>query len=435
MIKNWGNTEMRKDVIELFAGVGGFRVGLNDIHGFDEHGIAIENRNWNFVWSNQWEPSTKVQHAFECYKKRFNLHESEDKDNPLYWCNKNISTVPANIIPNHTLLVGGFPCQDYSVARSLSGEKGIEGKKGVLFWDIARILKEKQTPFVLLENVDRLLKSPASQRGRDFGIMLRTFYDLGYNVEWRVINAAEYGCAQKRRRTFIFAWKRNLNYNSISQYTPFQIMYNEGIFARNFPIEQNQINRNKLNQNVDLRKYKDTVEMTENFKSQFYNTGVMIDGVVNTFESIPIIEPFISLREIREEREGLNEYFLTEAQRDKFEDLRDGKKVPRTRPNGETYIYSEGKMEFPDSLDLPGRTMLTSEASVNRSTHVIEDWETGRLRYITPIEAEKLQSFPENWTNTGMPQKRRYFMMGNALVTQIINRLEKTLSDIIENEN
>ena len=200
------------------------------------------------------------------------------------------------------------------------------------------------------ENVDRLLKSPASQRGRDFGIMLRTFYVLGYNVEWRVINAAEYGCAQKRRRTFIFAWKRNLNYNSISQYTPFQIMYNEGIFARNFPIEQNQINRNKLNKNVDLRKYKDTVEMTENFKSQFYNTGVMIDGVVNTFESIPIIEPFISLREIREEREGLNEYFLTEAQRDKFEDLRDGKKVPRTRPNGETYIYSEGKMEFPDPI-------------------------------------------------------------------------------------
>lgn len=434
MIKDWGNTEMRKDVIELFAGVGGFRVGLNDIHRFDEHGIAIENRNWNFVWSNQWEPSTKVQHAFECYKKRFNLHESEDKDNPSYWYNKNISTVPANIIPNHTLLVGGFPCQDYSVARSLSGEKGIEGKKGVLFWDIARILKEKHTPFVLLENVDRLLKSPASQRGRDFGIMLRTFYDLGYNVEWRVINAAEYGCAQKRRRTFIFAWKRNLNYNSISQYTPFQIMYNEGIFARNFPIEQNQINRNKLNQDVDLRKYKDTVEMTENFKSQFYNTGVMIDGVVNTFESIPIIEPFISLREIREEREGLNEYFLTEAQRDKFKALRDGKRVPRERPNGETYIYSEGKMEFPDPLDSPGRTMLTSEASINRSTHVIKDWATDNLRFITPIEAEKLQAFPKDWTNTGMPQKRRYFMMGNALVTQIINRLENTLSNIIENE-
>ena len=425
---------MRKDVVELFAGVGGFRVGLNNIKEFDEDGIAIENRDWNFVWSNQWEPSTRVQHAFECYQQRFNLHESEDVNDPLYWCNKDISTVPANIIPNHSLLVGGFPCQDYSVARSLSGEKGIEGKKGVLFWDIARILRAKNTPFVLLENVDRLLKSPASQRGRDFGIMLRTFYDLGYNVEWRVINAAEYGCAQKRRRTFIFAWKRNLNYNAISQYTPFQIMYNEGIFARNFPIEQNQINRNKLNQDVDLRKYKDTVEMTENFKCQFYNTGVMINGTVNTLESIPIIEPSILLREIREEREGLNEYFLTETQIDKFKSLRKGKSVPRTRPNGEPYTYSEGNMAFPDSLDSPGRTMLTSEASINRSTHVIEDKKTGELRFITPIEAEKLQSFPENWTNTGMPQKRRYFMMGNALVTQIINRLENTLSNIITSE-
>lgn len=425
---------MRKDVVELFAGVGGFRVGLNNIKEFDEDGIAIENRDWNFVWSNQWEPSTRVQHAFECYQQRFNLHESEDVNDPLYWCNKDISTVPANIIPNHSLLVGGFPCQDYSVARSLSGEKGIEGKKGVLFWDIARILRAKNTPFVLLENVDRLLKSPATQRGRDFGIMLRTFYDLGYNVEWRVINAAEYGCAQKRRRTFIFAWKRNLNYNAISQYTPFQIMYIEGIFARNFPIERNQINKNKLNQDVDLRKYKDTVEMTENFKCQFYNTGVMINGIVNTLESIPIIEPPIPLRKIREKREGLNEYFLTETQIDKFKSLRKGKSVPRTRPNGEPYTYSEGNMAFPDSLDSPGRTMLTSEASINRSTHVIKDWATDNLRFITPIEAEKLQSFPENWTNTGMPQKRRYFMMGNALVTQIINRLENTLSNIIENE-
>ena len=426
---------MRKDVVELFAGVGGFRVGLNNIKEFDEDGIAIENRDWNFVWSNQWEPSTRVQHAFECYQQRFNLHESEDVNNPLYWCNKDISTVPANIIPDHSLLVGGFPCQDYSVARSLSGEKGIEGKKGVLFWDIARILKEKHTPFVLLENVDRLLKSPASQRGRDFGIMLRTFYDLGYNVEWRVINAAEYGCAQKRRRTFIFAWKRNLNYNAISQNTPFQIMYNVGIFASNFPIERNQINKNKLNQDVDLRKYKDTVEMTENFKCQFYNTGVMINGIVNTLESIPIIEPSIPLRKIREKREGLNEYFLTEIQIDKFKSLRKGKSVPRTRPNGEPYTYSEGNMAFPDSLDSPGRTMLTSEASINRSTHVTKDWETNNLRFITPVEAERLQSFPKNWTNTGMPQKRRYFMMGNALVTQIINRLENTLSDIIENEN
>lgn len=160
----------------------------------------------------------------------------------------------------------------------------------------------------------------------------------------------------------------------------------------------------------------------------------MINGIVNTFDSFPIVEPFISMREVRENRAGLNEYFLTDIQREKFEILRGSKKILRTKPNGETYYYSEGSMAFPDSLDLPGRTMLTSEASINRSTHVIEDMETGNLRFITPVEAERLQSFPDNWTNTGMPLKRRYFMMGNALVTQIINRLENDLSNIIINE-
>ena len=184
---------MEKTVIELFAGVGGFRVGLNNIEGFDANGKAIENRDWKFVWANQWEPGTKAQHAYDCYRQRFGDECS----------NEDISTVNAKNIPNHSLLCGGFPCQDYSVARSLSNEKGIEGKKGVLFWDIARILKEKNTPFFLLENVDRLLKSPSKQRGRDFGIMLRTLYDLDYNVEWRVINAADYG-AHKEEDVFLF---------------------------------------------------------------------------------------------------------------------------------------------------------------------------------------------------------------------------------------
>ena len=171
---------MEKTVVELFAGVGGFRVGLNDIKGFDENGKAIENRDWKFVWADQWEPETKIQHAYDCYVTRFGDECS----------NEDIAKVDKSKIPNHSLLVGGFPCQDYSVARSLSQEKGIEGKKGVLFWEIAKVLKAKKTPFILLENVDRLLKSPSTQRGRDFGIMLRTLNDLGYNVEGRVVNNA-----------------------------------------------------------------------------------------------------------------------------------------------------------------------------------------------------------------------------------------------------
>ena len=411
---------MKKTVIELFAGVGGFRVGLNDIHGFNNNGKSIENRDWKFVWANQWEPATTVQHAYDCYVTRFGNECS----------NEDISKVNSKDIPNHALLCGGFPCQDYSVARSLSKEKGIEGKKGVLFWDIARILKDKETPFFLLENVDRLLKSPSKQRGRDFGIMLRTLSDLGYNVEWRIINAADYGAAQRRRRIFIFGWKETTKYNENIDYIgPKYLIAQEGVFARAFPIEQEDSKYRCL----DLLQYEDTVDITKHFKAEFENAGIMINGKVWTRKITPIYEEPITIGEIREKRKGLSKYILTGEKLKKFEYLRGGKKILRTRPDGTEYYYSEGSMSEYDSLDLPGRTMLTSEGSVNRSTHIIPDKETGKLRLLTPIEAERLQSFPDDWTNTGMPENRRYFMMGNALVTKVINRIEPILREIIEN--
>ena len=412
---------MKKTVIELFAGVGGFRVGLNDIHDFDNNGKAIENRDWKFVWANQWEPATTVQHAYDCYVTRFGNECS----------NEDISKVDSKDIPDHALLCGGFPCQDYSVARSLSKEKGIEGKKGVLFWDIARILKDKETPFFLLENVDRLLKSPSKQRGRDFGIMLRTLFDLGYNVEWRIINAADYGAAQRRRRIFIFGWKKTTKYNENIDYIgPKYLIAQEGVFARAFPIEQ----EDSKYRCIDLLQYEDTVDITKHFKAEFENSGIMIDGKVWTRKVTPVYEEPITIGEIRENRKGLDKYILTGEKLKKFEYLRGGKKILRTRPDGTEYYYSEGSMSEYDSLDLPGRTMLTSEGSVNRSTHIIPDKETGKLRLLTPIEAERLQSFPDDWTNTGMPENRRYFMMGNALVTKVIDRVEPVLREIIEHE-
>lgn len=415
---------MEKTVIELFAGVGGFRVGLNRIRNFNEKtGLAIENGNWDFVWANQWEPSTKVQPAFDCYKTRFGSKEVSNID---------ISQVNKEDIPDHSLLVGGFPCQDYSVARSKSTEKGIEGIKGVLFWDIASILEVKNTPFFLLENVDRLLKSPASQRGRDFGIMLRTITDLGYNLEWRVINAAEYGRGQRRRRVFLFGWKRNTNYNNqIIKKSPEDILHIEGLFAKRFPVENNTA---KKLHSVNISEFKDTVEMTEKFKYAFENSGVILDDQVYTTKTQAILEAPIPLRENLEDGITIKDHMLTGEHIAKFEKLRGSKKIPRKKPNGEVYYYSEGSMSPFDSLDLPARTMLTSERSTNRSTHIIMDPQFNSLRYLTPLEAERLQDFPDNWTNTGMSTNRRFFMMGNALVTGIIERLEVELAIIIENE-
>ena len=171
--------------VELFAGVGGFRLGLEQA-----------SERFQTVWANQWEPSTEDQWAFRCYAKHFG--ESHN-----HVC-KDIAAIDKDKIPDHDLLVGGFPCQDYSIAKK--GAKGIEGKKGVLWWQIDEILDKKRPLYVLLENVDRLIRSPAKQKGRDLSIILRCFYEKGYAAEWRVINAADYGQAQRRRRTFLLAY-------------------------------------------------------------------------------------------------------------------------------------------------------------------------------------------------------------------------------------
>lgn len=418
---------MEKTVIELFAGVGGFRIGLNNITKIDKNGRAIENGPFTFVWANQWEPSTKSQHAFDCYNIRFpSATENSNVD---------ISKVDKSTIPNHTLLTGGFPCQDYSVAHTLSKAHGIEGKKGVLWWQINDILKAKKPPFVLLENVDRLVKSPAKQRGRDFGIMLRCLSEQGYAMEWRIINAADYGHPQRRRRIFIFAFHQSTNYfKKITQKTPYDIISKEGIFAKEFPIkifEEKQISEYDF-----VEGYDDLVSVSDCFKASFENAGYMLGHKVYTIKTIPVEDKQpITLGDIVE-KEGVDEhYYLSESQRKKYEYLRGSKKIPRKDKNGFEYLYSEGAMSPYDDLHLTARTMLTSEGTTNRSTHIIMDPKENKLRILTPIECERINQFPDNWTNSGMPEKRRYFMMGNALVCGIIKRIGRHINIIIDEED
>lgn len=417
---------MKKTAIELFAGVGGFRVGLNHVT-LGNDGKAIEKNNFKFLWANQWEPSTKSQDAFNCYKKRF----SKGKDD-LEFSNEDISLVDKSKLPDFTLLTGGFPCQDYSVARSLSQEKGIEGKKGVLWWQINDILKAKKPPFVLLENVDRLLKSPSKQRGRDFGIMLRCFADNNYSVEWRVINAAEYGHPQKRKRVYIFAYNNDTNLYKINcKLTADQIISNNGIFAHEFPID----NYEKIsNTTVKKDTFFDLVNISNEFKFNFENSGYMTNYSIYTCKTIPRVVPAITLEQILINSKVDEHFFLTDTQDEKFSYLKGSKKIPRKSSSGHEYMYSEGAMSYPDSLDKPGRTMLTSEGTVNRSTHVVNDQMTGKRRLLTPIECERLNQFPDNWTDT-MNEKRRYFTMGNALVTGLVKKLGHTIEQYIEQED
>ena len=419
------------NVLELFAGVGGFRIGL-------------ENANPDYfrtLWSNQWEPSRKSQDAFEVYNYHF-----PDSEN----INISISDITDEQFSemNADIIVGGFPCQDYSVARSKKNEQGIEGQKGVLFWEIIRATRIIRPRFLILENVDRLLKAPSKQRGRDFAIMLTAFNNLGYSVEWRVINAADYGRSQRRRRVFFFIYRNDIPFahqmdkrfeeqeqvfdeNRYDDY-----IFHEGLFATQFPIMNTPVKK----RHVYYELPEDIVEVSDNFSGTVWNTGVMRHGKYYSIDTAPNYdgEP-ITLGEILQNEEEVPEKFFINdpAKLEKFQYLRGPKRIERTSADGHTYIYSEGGMSPTDDLNLPGRTMLTSEGTVNRSTHFLHV--NGRYRLITPVEAERLQDFPDNWTAlkrlsdgtiTEVSDKMRMFFMGNALVTDIVRKIGEFIVEI-----
>lgn len=419
-------------VVELFAGVGGFRIGLE---GYPKR----EDSNYEVVWSNQWEPSTKTQHANMVYNERWpNANH----------CGENIEEVVENnldIIPDHDLLVGGFPCQDYSVATTLRNSKGLIGKKGILWWSIEAILrrKENKPKYLLLENVDRLLKSPSKQRGRDFAVMLASLNNLGYAVEWRVINAAEYGMPQRRRRVFFTAY-----HNSTAIYkrlketkTKEDWLDSEGVLANSFPIREitEKVTEGKVGKN--LIKVSDEFNLNEKL-SPFQNCGLMIDGKFLTVKSFPSYNgPYKTLGSVLVDFEDVpEEYFIAQEDLDKqkgWKYLKGSKNEPRYNKALDFYYnYTEGSMIFPDALDNASRTIITGEGgkSPSRFKHVVEH--NGILRRLTPLELERLNTFPENHTeHPQITDTKRAFFMGNALVVEAIERIGIELFEQIENNS
>ena len=420
-------------VVELFAGVGGFRLGL-------------ENNNFKVVWSNQWEPSTKVQHASMVYEKRFGSKNHS---------NVNIEDVPTNDIPDHDILVGGFPCQDYSVATTLKNSKGLKGKKGVLWWSIQRILEEKKNKpkYLFLENVDRLLKSPSNQRGKDFAVMLKSLDELGYAVEWRVINAADYGMPQRRRRVFFLGYHKSTEiYKKIKKTDKKNWLINEGTIASSFPVTIAK----QIFKEIHLKE--DLVEISDSFNnngklSPFQNTGLLINGKVITTKTFPnysgdssVLEPLLQNGEVSDDfyikdaklnkpkivitKEGEEKIISTEEQM--WEYLKGSKKERRKTKDGFEYNYSEGAMIYPDPVDKPSRTIITGEGgkSPSRFKHVIET-SKGKRR-LTPVELERLNMFPDDHTKLdGISDAKRAFFMGNALVVGVIDKIARSLQDII----
>lgn len=405
-------------VVELFAGVGGFRIGLE--------GASDEYKT---IWNNQWEPSTKHQDASIVYQSRFGCKGHSNKD---------INLVDTQDIPDHDLLVGGFPCQDYSVAATLSRSGGIEGKKGVLWWQIYRILNEKgdkRPAYLFFENVDRLLNSPATQRGRDFAIILASLSDLGYIVEWRVVNAADYGMPQRRRRTYIVGYRKGSvianRIENMSQWVRF-----DGVMAQAFPF----IEKEKTESDFVIE---GTIpEVSEQFNkgrktSPFGDAGIMTDRKVWSVDAVSTYEgPCQMLGDILVDENFIpEEFFISEDELPKWQYEKGAKKINRKSKEGYEYVFSEGGMAFPDYLDRPSRTMITGEggSAPSRFKHVVKT-ASGRYRRLIPVEMERLNMFPDNHTlHPNVSDGRRAFLMGNALVCGIVEAVGKSLYRFIYN--
>ncbi len=401
------------NVAELFAGVGGFRIGL-------------ARAGWKTVFSNQWEPATKVQHASDVYVARFGEdgHTNEDI--------AKIQSLPKNI----DLLVGGFPCQDYSVAKTLNSSKGLKGKKGVLWWEILRLVHQQKPKFIFLENVDRLLKSPSNQRGRDFAVMLKTLGDEGYTIEWRVVNAAEYGFPQRRIRVFIVATRKK---SGTKKSKPESIIGMTGILARALPIERlnGAINEIDLTGEVD--------EISSKFnkgasKSPFLTAGYFADGVAFSIKvEAKLSTANVVLGDVLEPDSKIpDSYWVEEKRLKEWKYLKGAKSIERThKGSGTVYNYAEGKMAFPDLLTNPSRTILTGEGGTtpSRFKHIIKT--KNGYRRLTPVELERLNGFPDNWTQADSSGKsitdaKRAFFMGNALVIGLIEKVGKVIASDLE---
>ena len=395
-------------VVELFAGVGGFRIGLEGA-----------SKRFKVVFSNQWEPGSTGQDASKIYVSRFGEEGHS---------NENIATVAVKDIPDHDLLVGGFPCQDYSVARTLRQAAGLAGKKGVLWWQIHRILsgKKRKPAFLLLENVDRLLKSPAKQRGRDFAVMLASLGDLGYVVEWRVINAADYGMPQRRRRVFFLGYHKTspLAQQIKAMADPLEWVLDEGVMAQAFPTSPKTTHDPELFPIAgDLAQVSKRFNTTTRTTSPFLNSGILVGRKVYTIETASTHRGSqVTLGDVilRKGQVPAN-FFIPAAQVAKWKYQKGAKSEKRkNRSTGISYTYSEGAMSFPDPLDRPSRTIITGEggSGPSRFKHVIRHPANGKLRRLTPVELERLNMFPDDHT-AGASDTRRAFLMGKAAAPRV----------------
>jgi DNA (cytosine-5)-methyltransferase 1 len=496
---------------EMFAGVGGFRLGLEGppSKDWETEFLKFEETGFKVVWSNQWEPGSSKQWASKIYEERFgNEGHSNDDIHSIAFNKVEMAETIREQIPELDVLVGGFPCQDYSVARTVSGELGIKGEKGKLWIPIRNIIHHKRPrpKVVLLENVPRLLNSPANARGLNFAIILNDLISMGYEVEWRVINAAEYGMPQQRKRVFILAYRtpgstsRQISINGEGRYgvprkthgpisqwvlgNSKNTRWEMGPLATAFPVVGEFGGMHNLLPSIEdfanckqspfgnvgyAWKYRYGGKSPKKQEIRFWSTKAKPDydsEKMTIRKNIMVLKSEADydesyevdkaeLKKWKYEKGEKREFRIRKADLEKYPELaelyakckksKDQKVWNKHRAEfekilgaGGSYNYDEGAIAFPDSIDKPSRTVVTAEIgkSASRMRHLIKH-DDGTYRTLFPIETERLNMFPDNWTKMDdekgkqIPDSKRGFMMGNALVVGIIQRLRKPIRELI----
>lgn len=432
-------------VAEFFAGVGGFRVGLEAVSREREPNAKA----FQVVFSNQYEPGSKRQHASDVYKHRFGAEGHSNED--IFSVVSDPAKFAAVLAARPEVLVGGFPCQDYSVCKPANQAAGIQGKKGVLWWSIHSALEQlsqasQPVKHIVLENVDRLVNSPSNCRGRDFAIILASLAGLGYAVEWRIVNSADYGFPQRRKRVFMVCHHNStkvyhrLNQQCHAQETPSWLTCST-VLAQALPVQADaELKVSSFDVGHDVHSVQAQYRTQANGKTRFANNGVMLGGRVWTadvkaaaitdFTALTGSSAALTLGDVVGRTQHVpQEYYLLQDSLATWSKLKGSKSKQRISADGHTYTYSEGAVTYPDCLTRASRTVITAEggSAPSRTKHVVATAQ-GRLRRLTPEELEELNGFERGFTELeGVSDVRRSFFMGNALVVGIVTAIGRAL--------
>jgi len=346
--------------IDLFAGIGGFRYGLEKTNITTKSRQSKQSTPFDCVFSNEWD-----KYAAQIYKKHYEEIDTND-----------IRKIDPKYLPDFNLLCAGFPCQAFSVAGK---RQGFEDTRGTLFFEIARIAKYKRPRYLLLENVKGLL---SHDKGKTFQTIIGVLSDLGYRVEWQILNSKHFGVPQNRERVFIVGHLGG------------------GSGRKVFPIAQGS--------KGDLRYSGGVISAREKWLKDGKNNSRNFSQGQRIYDSKGISQTLAGNAGGQGGKTGL--YTV--------------KQLNQSKESGGKQPYQQNRVYDKDGLSVA----LGGKAGV---------WSinTSKIRRLTPTECSRLQSFPDNWTKHGVVEatpvmyNKGYVDAKKENATKILRVLRKAVGE------